>query len=102
MSAFGTVIIEAMRLCILQILAVAPEYACNSQILVDVLERHKGLHVTHDQVRAELAWLKQLGLITLIKLSPEISVATLTERGSDVGKGRATIPGVERPIAGAS
>jgi hypothetical protein len=51
-------------------------------------------------VRSEIAWLAEQGLATSDELPGGLLVATLTERGSDVASGRASVPGVQRPNPG--
>jgi hypothetical protein len=44
-----------------------------------------------------LAWLAEQGLLTT-KATGDVVVATLLARGVDVAGGRATVPGVKRPL----
>ncbi len=85
-----------VRLAILRLLVEAPGYALNSSILVDAVGA-LGLAASRDQIRGEIAWLAEQGLVTADELPGGLVVATLTERGSDVASGRATVPGVQRP-----
>lgn len=85
-----------VRLAMLRLLAEAPGYALNSSILTDAVAA-LGLAATRDQVRSEIAWLAEQGLVTSDELPGGLMVATLTERGSDVASGRAHVPGVQRP-----
>lgn len=84
-----------LRLALLQLLAEASEYSLNSIILTDSIGQI-GMNASAAQVRTELAWLKELGLVTIVDLAP-MQVATLTERGHDVARGRSIVPGVSRP-----
>lgn len=86
---------EHRRLVILRVLAEAPAYAANDSILHTALATF-GLHASRDQVRGEIAWLAEQGLATSEDIRGVI-VATLTERGRDVGDGKAVVPGVKRP-----
>jgi hypothetical protein len=85
-----------LRLVLLRLLAEASEYRLNSSILSDAAEAH-GLSATRAQIRTELAWLTEQGLVTVAEPAPGLVVATLTERGLDVAQGRASVPGVQRP-----
>ncbi len=100
MSAFADIVVEQMRRDILRLLAAQPGYAANNVVLGLALERVYGLRVTADQIRAELAWLSQLRLVSLLSLNISTSMVTLTERGSDVAKGLATIPGIAALVPG--
>lgn len=85
-----------LRLVVLRLLAEASEYRLNSSILADAAEAH-GLSASRAQIRTELAWLAEQGLLTLAEPAPGLVVATLTERGLDVAAGRGSVPGVQRP-----
>jgi hypothetical protein len=87
---------EDRRLAILRLLAEAPAYKLNDSILHTVLENDIGVPATRDQVRGEIAWLGEQGLIA-IETAHQLLVATLRERGLEVAKGLATHPGVKRP-----
>lgn len=87
-----------IRLVILRILNELPGYRANSSILSNALERF-GHTQTRDQVKTQLMWLAEQGLVTVETVGPVI-VADLTERGGDIATGRATVPGVSRPRAG--
>ncbi len=84
-----------VRLAILRFLDTAPGCRANSSILHSIVDE-LGLSSTRDQVKTELSWLEEQRLVTLVDLG-HMLVATLTERGSDVATGRATVPGVQRP-----
>lgn len=86
---------EHLRLCLLRFLLSAPSYRANSSILHQVADTF-GLSATRDQIKAQLAWLKEQSLVETEELMGLV-VASLTERGQDVAGGRATCPGVQRP-----
>lgn len=96
MSGFAEHLAEHRRLAILRFMSEAIGYSLNESILVDLLERF-GMRVGRDMLRADLAWLADLNLLTVDKALPDMHVARLTERGSDVAAGRAVIPGIKRP-----
>lgn len=97
---FAQLVAEDRRLVILRLLASAPGNSANDSML------HSGLlaigHVcSRDQVRGDIAWLKEQGLLASEELtgigSHSPIVTRLTERGFDVQAGRSTVPGVKRP-----
>ena len=95
MSGYGEYFSEHLRLTVLRVLAEAPAYTSNSSIL-HAAAQDLGLPATRDQVRTTLAWLKEQGLVD-VQDAHGLVVATLTERGLDVGEGRAHVPGIKRP-----
>jgi len=88
-----------VRLAILRLLDGAPEYSANDSVLAQSVQQ-LGLQCTRDQMRGHLAWLADQRAVTLVQATTFLSVATLTERGSDLAAGRSTIPGVQRPSPG--
>lgn len=86
-----------VRLVILRLLAEMPAYRSNSSVLTMALERF-GHAISRDQVKTELRWLEEQGLLTCEDLDA-VLVATLGERGADVAKGRVIVPGIARPGA---
>ncbi|TAD86529.1 MAG: ArsR family transcriptional regulator [Alphaproteobacteria bacterium] len=87
------------RLSILQALEGSTGYECNDSLLSTVLHQ-LGLQCTRDQVRAELAWLAEVQLVTVREIGGSLMIATATERGLDVAAGRARAPGVAVPAPG--
>lgn len=85
------------RLVILRILSEVPQYRSNSSVIHSLLGQF-GHHPSRDQVRADLAWLAEMGLVSLDDIG-SVLVVTLGERGADVAAGRATVPGVSKPRA---
>lgn len=67
------------------------------RVLAEMLDNF-GHPATRDQVKTELAWLAEQGLM-MLQEAGSVRVATLTERGQDVAAGRAVVPGVKRPGA---
>lgn len=99
MSDYAKFHIEHVRLGILRVLAEAPGYAANDSVLTSALNA-LGLTVTRDQMRTQLSWIEEQRLITTIAPTATLTVATITERGADVAKGVAVVPGVQRPSPG--
>src|SRR3569832_2195593 len=92
---YSEVVIEDIRLLILQALAEDSDYAQNEHVLDGVLTK-LGHGVSTDTLRAQLAWLHDQGLIHVETLG-EVWSAKLQRRGMDVAAGRASVPGVRRP-----
>jgi hypothetical protein len=85
-----------LRLSILRLLAETPGYSANESLVTDVLRDDLGFGCSRDQVRTELRWLEEQGLLH----APEtagLKIATVTDRGVDVAAGRAVVDGVKRP-----
>src|SRR5262245_45284068 len=98
MSSFAEHFAADRRLVILRLLAGAPGYQANEYLLHAALP-NKGHSVSRDMIRTDLAWLAEQGLVS-VKRPEDVAIATLTERGVDVGAGRAAVPGVKRPLPG--
>lgn len=86
---------EARRLAILQLLKADPDYSINDDILQRLLAS-QGFGVALAVVRADLAWLEQLGLVSTNAL-PGMTVALLRNDGVDVACGMSVVPGIARP-----
>jgi Fe2+ or Zn2+ uptake regulation protein len=97
MSKFADYLREDQRLVILRVLCEMPSYTANSSVLFNLLGRY-GHSPSRDQVKTELHWLDEQGLITIDDVS-DVLVAKITERGQDVANGRTKAPGVKRPGA---
>lgn len=85
-----------LRLVVLRLLGEAGGYRLNSSVLTDAAKAH-GLDASRDQMRGEIAWLAENGMVATEEPTPGLIVATLTERGADVAAGRSQHPGVQRP-----
>jgi Fe2+ or Zn2+ uptake regulation protein len=90
---------EHLRISILRVLEQAPGYSANDSILLDVLRSELGFGASRDQVRSEIAWLSEQGLVRAEAFGISLTVATLTGRGQDTAAGIVTHPGVKRPSA---
>ena len=89
---------EHLRITVLRCLVEDSNYSINESLLLDMVERY-GFAPSRDNLRAQFSWLAEQGLISLGG-SETCQVATLTARGEDVARGRATVPGVKRPRPG--
>jgi len=86
---------ETRRLEILRVLSVDPGYRTSDALLQRALEVY-GLSASRDQIRTDLAWLAEQGLVSVEALGG-LHLAKLAGRGEDVAKGLARVPGVARP-----
>jgi Fe2+ or Zn2+ uptake regulation protein len=86
------------RLSILRALANAVQHTANDSVLMAVMDQ-LGLPVTRDQLRGQLGWLEEQGLIRLTRPTDSLLVASLRERGAEVAVGRVFVDGVQRPSA---
>jgi Fe2+ or Zn2+ uptake regulation protein len=85
------------RLSILRILDAAPGYASNEAILHQMVN-HFGITSTRDQVRSELTWLAEQGLVRNEDLG-SLLMTRATERGIDLAQGMANHPDIARRSA---
>ena len=97
MTDFAAFVAEDRRLVILRVLANMPAYRSNSLLLTTLLGKW-GHEPSADQVKGDLAWLQEQGLVK-VDDAEGVYVATLTTRGADVAAGRSVVPGVKRPGA---
>jgi Fe2+ or Zn2+ uptake regulation protein len=94
---FQQTVMEDRRLSLLLLLSDSPGYSANAFLLQTAVDQAYGHSVSIDQVRTDLAWLAEQGLVS-VKAVGEVTVATMSTRGADVAAGRATVPGVKRPL----
>lgn len=95
--SFHNAVTEDRRLSLLLVLTETPGYTANAFLLRDALAGVFGHAASVDQVRGDVAWLAEQGLVTA-KTTGDVTMATLTTRGADVAAGRALVPGVKRPM----
>ena len=86
---------EHRRITILRVLKDAPAFFANDSVLQEMAAR-VGVSSTRDQVRADMQWLRDVGLVTL-ETFQDVLVATITARGIDVALGLVMVEGVKRP-----
>ncbi|MBI2770004.1 MAG: ArsR family transcriptional regulator [Burkholderiales bacterium] len=96
MSSFQQALAEDRRLSLLLVLAQTPGYSTNAFLLRDAVDSIYGHSASNDQVKTDIAWLSEQGLVTA-RTAGDVTIATMTARGADVAAGRATVPGVKRP-----
>jgi len=95
--SFEKILTEDRRLVLLRILNDMISYKANSSVLTIAME-HFGHAVSRDYVRTQLAWLAEQQLVQSEDIGPVV-VVTLTQRGQEVVRGLAVVPGVSRPGA---
>lgn len=95
--AYAELLRADIRLVILRSLSELPACRGNSSVLNTILDSY-GHAVSRDNTKTELRWLEEQGLVTIDEAGA-VLVATLTERGEDVARGRARVDGVKRPGA---
>ena len=86
------------RLIMLRALAEEPDYSLSDIVLRGLLAEF-GHDVPLDSVRGDLSWLETRDLVTLGEAGSAV-VATITNKGVDVAKGRVRVEGVRRPRPG--
>lgn len=86
---------EDARLIILKALTAEIGNRLNSDLIRLSLESF-GIARTRDWVHAELAWLADIGAVTLVDAGT-VKVAALTQRGLDHVERRIALDGVKRP-----
>lgn len=87
---------EQRRLVILRLLSEQNAYMSNSAVLHAGLH-HLGIASSRDEVRTDLAWLAEQGLLRLDEAAEGVYVATLSARGLDLVQGQTHVPGVAKP-----
>ena len=95
--SFQTTITEDRRLSLLLVLLETPGYSANAFLLRDAVGDIYGHNASIDQVRGDVAWLAEQQLVTSRTVG-EVTLATLTSRGADAAAGRASVPGVKKPM----
>lgn len=86
---------QHLRLTILRLLEEDRDRSANDSLLRDAV-RPFGFSPSRDQLKTELRWLEEQGLVSIKDLDPML-VATLTERGQEAATGTVNVPGVKRP-----
>ncbi len=80
------------RRSILTLLALDSDYQLNQELIGMALEAN-GKTVTADTLSNQLSWLAEQDFITLETLSA-LKIATLTDRGLEIAKGKSRVAGV--------
>lgn len=95
MSPLNTLVVEDRRLKLLALLSDSSAWQAGAPMLQLALGS-LGHAVALDAVNADLAWLRDAGLVALSNVGG-IHIALLSGRGMDVAAGRTQVPGVARP-----
>ena len=86
------------RFLMLKALAAENDYTISDMVL-RLLVKEFGHTISMDAIRADLAWLEELGLVSTETVDTA-TVAKITPRGVDVSEGAARVPGIRRPHPG--
>lgn len=91
----ATQLLAQQRLAVLQLLADQPSGSANDASLCEALNAMSHV-VSRDRMRELLFWLQAQGALHLLdlRMSSGLIVATLTERGHDIARGRSRIAGI--------
>ena len=95
-STYSQHVVEDRRLAILRILEGSPEYRANLYLIQRMLASF-GHSASLDALKTDLAWLAEQGLIEIDSVG-NVEIPQILARGLDVACGRATVPGVARPM----
>lgn len=96
MTAYLDYLMEHVRLAVLRWLQERPAHAGNDSLLATAMGE-LGLPITRDQLRAQIAWLEEQGLVRVQRPRESVLVVSLRERGAEVALGLAHVDGVQRP-----
>jgi len=97
MTDYAEIKRQHLRLTMLRLLAEMPDYTLNASLLQEGAD-HAGVPAPRAEVEAEITWLKDAGLLSIRRFGGnELIIATITDRGVEVARGRATAPGVKKP-----
>ncbi|WP_181443492.1 ArsR family transcriptional regulator [Porphyrobacter sp. YT40] len=94
-AAAAAKLLTIQRLAVLQLLADQPSGSANDASLCEALNALEHI-VSRDRMRELLFWLQGQGAVHLLdrRMESGLVVATLTERGHDIARGRSRIAGV--------
>lgn len=94
-AAAAAQLLTIQRLAVLQLLADQPSGSANDATLCEALNAMTHI-VSRDRMRELLFWLQAQGALHILdrRMESGLVVATLTERGHDIARGRSRIAGV--------
>jgi Fe2+ or Zn2+ uptake regulation protein len=95
--SFADTLSQHRRLAILKLLDESAGYTLNESLLCEAANA-LGIVTSRDQIRSELAWLEEQGLVARQEIAG-LTIARLSARGQDAAHGRAIVPGIRRPSA---
>lgn len=91
--SYHETVMRDVRLSILTLLDQVPDGSLTVGQLDRCLDERPGDPVSRDELDAQIAWLDQARLLTTERIAGTC-LARLTQRGADVARGQATVPGV--------
>ncbi|MGQ0621343.1 MAG: VpaChn25_0724 family phage protein [Panacagrimonas sp.] len=97
MNKYFESVMGDVRLMILNILDSMPEGTLTVGQLDRVLDGQPGDHLARDEIEGQITWLESAGLVTLERIAATCWVR-VTQRGLDVARGQAKVPGVTRLV----
>jgi hypothetical protein len=94
-AAAAAKLLTVQRLTVLQLLADQPSGSANDAVLCEALNAMSHV-VSRDRMRELIFWLQGQNALHVLdlRMSSGLLVATLTERGHDIARGRSRIAGV--------
>lgn len=95
MTSFAELRRAARRRDILLLAAESPRVGCSEELLALGLEG-RGLGAARDAIAIDVAWLAEQGLVHTSEADSQ-RVVVITQRGLDVARGLAVVPGVAVP-----
>lgn len=95
MSKYKDLVAQDRRLVLLQALTESPDYALRETVLVRLLAGER-LAIGTDDLRTELRWLSDRGLVD-IEFHDDVQAVRITVRGVDVANGHMLVDGIARP-----
>lgn len=100
-EAAAAKLLTLQRLAVLQLLADQPSGSANDASLCEALNAMTHV-VSRDRMRELLFWLAAQGALHVLdrRMESGLIVATLTERGHDIARGRSRIAGVAATESG--
>ena len=70
----------------------------NDSVLDDALDQIKGVQASRDQVKTQLRWLAEQGLVSVDEVGDYL-VARITQRGIDFEDGTVHMDGIKRKLS---
>lgn len=84
---------EYHRRAIMSLLLYDADYRLSVDMLEMVLDA-AGHNLTRDQIETEAAWLDEQGYVTRERPAMGLVVVALTDRGLEIARGKARVPGI--------
>lgn len=100
MSDFAEALAEDRRLAELKLLIEAAGEANESVLEQGLAMLGHTAELTRENVRADLRFLEDRGLVRLAYFNDRIIVAHITRRGVEVAEGKRVVDGIKRPSIG--